>query len=56
MASRRSHAPTNDLQIEYKLRVPQSGTYIMKPTASCEGAPLWVRAILPSKYSSPKGD
>ena len=47
MASRRSHAPTNDLQIEYKLRVPQSGTYIMKPTASCEGAPLWVRAILP---------
>ena len=41
MASRRSHAPTNDQQIEYELRVPRSGTYIMKPTASCEAAPLW---------------
>ena len=30
-----------------KLRVPRSGTYIMKPSASCEAAPLWVRAILP---------
>ena len=47
MASRRSHAPTNDQQIEYELRVPQSGTYIMKPTASCEAAQLWVREILP---------
>ena len=47
MASRRSHAPTNDQQIEYELRVPRSGTYIMKPTASCEAAQLWVRAILP---------
>ena len=42
MASRRSHAPTNDQQIEHELRVPQSGTYIMKPTASCEAAQLWV--------------
>ena len=42
MASRRSHAPTNDQQIEYELRVPRSGTYIMKPTASCEAAQLWV--------------
>ena len=47
MASRHSHAPTNDQQIEYELRVPRSGTYIMKPTASCEAAQLWVRAILP---------
>ena len=30
-----------------ELRVPRSGTYIMKPTASCEAAPLWVRVILP---------
>ena len=28
-------------QIEYELRVPRSGTYIMKPTASSEGAQLW---------------
>ena len=27
--------------MEYELRVPRSGTYIMKPTASCEAAPLW---------------
>ena len=56
MTSRRSHAPTNDQQIEYELRVPRSGTYIMKPTASCEAAQLWVRASPPSKYSSPEGD
>ena len=30
MASRRSHAATNDQQIEFELRVPRSGTYIMK--------------------------
>ena len=53
---RRSHAPTNDQQIEYELRVPRSGTYIMKPTASCEAAQLWVRATPPPKYSSPEGD
>ncbi|MBD9246098.1 MAG: hypothetical protein EGQ52_03420 [Prevotella sp.] len=47
MASRRSHAPTNDQQIEYELQVPRSGTYIMKPTASCEAAQLWVRATHP---------
>ncbi len=34
-------------QIEYGLRVPRSGTYIMKPTASCEAAQLWVRATPP---------
>ena len=39
-----------------KLLVPRSGTYIMKPTASCEAAQLWVRAKPPPKYSSPKGD
>ena len=47
MASRRSHAPTNDQQIEFELLVPRSGTYIMKPTASCEAAQLWVHALLP---------
>ena len=41
MASRRSHAATNDQQIEFELRVPRSGTYIMK-THSCEAAQLWV--------------
>ena len=46
MASRRSHAPTNKL-IEYELQVPRSGTYIMKPTASCGAAQLWVRATPP---------
>ena len=30
-----------------KLRVPRSGTYIMKPTASCEAAQLWGHEILP---------
>ena len=50
MASRRSHAPTNDQLIEYELRVPQSGTYIMKPTASCEAAQLWVS----EEYVSPR--
>ena len=29
-------------------------TYILKPTASCEAALLWVN--LPTKMSSPKGD
>ena len=42
MASRRSHAPHKRKQIEQELRVPRSGTYIMKPTASSEGAQLWV--------------
>ena len=56
MASRRSHAPTNDQKIEFELQVPRSGTYIMKPTASCGAAQLWVRATPPPKYSSPKGD
>ena len=34
-------------QIEYELQVPRSGTYIMKPTASCEAAQLWERATHP---------
>ena len=46
MTSRRSHAPTHKL-IEYELWVPRSGTYFMKPTASCEAAQLWVRATPP---------
>ena len=54
MASRRSHAPTNNQQIEFELQVPRSGTYIMKPTASCGAAQLWVN--LPPQMSSPKGD
>ena len=47
MASRRSHAALDSKLIESELRVPRSGTYIMKPTASCEAAQLWVREILP---------
>ena len=39
-----------------ELQVPRSGTYIMKPTASCGAAQLWVHATSPPKYSSPKGD
>ena len=52
MASRRSHAALDSKLIESELRVPWSGTYIMKPTASCEAAQLWVRANL-HPYSSP---
>ena len=33
-----------------KLRVPRSGTYTMKPTASCEAAQLWVS----DRYVSPR--
>ena len=33
-----------------ELRVPRSGTYIMKPTASCEAAQLWVS----DEYVSPR--
>jgi len=40
MASRRSHAALDSKLIESELRVPRSGTYIMKPTASCEAALL----------------
>ena len=54
MASRRSHAPTSDQQIEYELRVPRSGTYIMKPTASCEAAQLWVQ-LYPTPIVSRRG-
>ena len=44
-------------QIEYELmvlsyvlqlRVPLGGTYIMKPTASCEAAQLWVQYETPT--------
>ena len=41
-------------QIEYELQVPRSGTYIMKPTASCEAAPLWVRVSPPPNYIVPR--
>ena len=37
-----------------ELRVPRSGTYIMKPTASCEAAPLWVRVSPPPNYIVPR--
>ena len=57
MASRRSHAPDERKQIEYELRVPRSGTYVMKPTASCEAAQLWVRELSHLSHKcSPKGD
>ena len=57
MASRRSHAPDERKQIEYELRVPRSGTYVMKPTASCEAAQLWVRELSNLSHKcSPKGD
>ena len=51
-------------QIEYELmvlsyvlqlRVPLGGTYIMKPTASCEAAQLWVREILPPHIVPQRG-
>ena len=54
MASRRSHAALESKLIESELRVPRSGTYIMKPTASCEAAQLWVN-LTPPKMSSPMG-
>ena len=41
--------------MEYELRVPRSGTYIMKPTASCEAAQLWVREILPPHIVPQRG-
>ena len=48
---------TNNQQIEYELRVPRSGTYVMKPTASCEAAQLWVRELSHISHKcSPKGD
>ena len=47
MASRHRYAPTNDQQIEFELQVPRSGTYFIKPTASCGAAQLWVRATPP---------
>ena len=55
MASRRSHAALDSKLIESELRVPRSGTYIMKPTASCEAAQLWVRAIPPPKLVPRRG-
>ena len=50
MATARRHSLLSlpRLLVNYnKLLVPRSGTYIMKPTASCEAAQLWVRTILP---------
>ena len=54
MASRRSHAALDSKLIESELRVPRSGTYIMK-THSCEAAQLWVRAIPPPKLVPRRG-
>ena len=48
------HAPTDNQQIEDELWVPRSGTYIMKPTASCEAAQLWVQYDTPP-LSFPEG-
>ncbi len=57
MASRRSHAPTNASRLSTELRVPRSGTYVMKPTASCEAAQLWVRELSHLSHKcSPEGD
>ena len=55
MASRHRYAPTNDQQIEFELQVPRSGTYIMKPTASCGAAQLWVRTTPPSHIVPRRG-
>ena len=54
MASRRSHAPTNDQQIEYELRVPRSGTYIMKNPL--QAAKQRSCGYICQKMSSLKGD
>ena len=57
MASRRSHTPTNASRLSTELRVPRSGTYVMKPTASCEAAQLWVRELSHISHKcSQKGD
>ena len=47
MASRRSHAPTNDQQIEFELQVPRSGTCgemggLLCPTAALLRSLQWV--------------
>ena len=50
MASRRSHAALDSKPIEYELRVPRSGTYIMKPTAALLRSLQWVS----DTYVSPR--
>ena len=39
----------------YELWVPRSGTYIMKPTASCEAAQLWVQYETPTPIVPQRG-
>ena len=39
----------------YELWVPRSGTYIMKPTASCEAAQLWVQYDTPTPIVPRRG-
>ena len=58
MAGRHSLLSLPRLLVNYnELRVPRSGTYIMKPTASCEAAQLWVRELSHLSHKcSPKGD
>ena len=55
MTSRRSHAALDSKLIEYELQVPRSGTYIMKPTASSEGAQLWVQYDTPTPIVPRRG-
>ena len=41
---------THDTAIPHTPQVPHSGTDYQKPTASCEAAPLWGIATLPSPH------
>ena len=50
MASRRSHALTNDQQIEFELQIPRSGTYIMKTHCKLRSS----AAV--GKYDTPKNE
>ena len=55
MAGRHSLLSLPRLLVNYnELRVPRSGTYIMKPTASCEAVQLWVQYDTPP-LSFPEG-
>ena len=57
MASRRSHAPTNASRMIMSCGFRGAGPIIMKPTASCEAAQLWVRELSHLSHKcSPKGD
>ena len=57
MAYHHCYTPTNASRLSTELRVPRSGTYVMKPTASCKAAQLWVRELFHLSHKcSPKGD